>query len=163
MAVLPLDVHAGTGGDIYFNGLGICDWVHELLRPLERAYSLVSQKSGTQEGPGCPGLLTSLPQSLSGDERPLLSLCLYGWLDVPGGNLSLARKTKWHGCSPCLFADRDHHITISFVRCVIGCCISSRSPLTRFSPYTHDSNSFASLAKSGARRAYSNWSNLETM
>ena len=60
-------------------------------------------------------------------------------------------------------ADCSIHITICFTCRVMGCCISSRSPLTRFSPYTQDSNSCASLANSGASRAYSNWSNLETM
>src|SRR5271157_2174528 len=63
----------------------------------------------------------------------------------------------------CLCGELPSYITICFTCRVIGCCISSRSPLTRFSPYTQDSNSCASLANSGASRAYSNWSNLETM
>src|ERR1035437_6906365 len=29
MPVLPLDVHAGAGGDVDFNRFRICDWVHD--------------------------------------------------------------------------------------------------------------------------------------
>jgi len=87
---------------------------------------------------GCSGGIVGYSEieQLPGSKVSLEALCLYG--ELP-------------------------YITISFTCRVMGCCISSRSPFTRFRPYTQDSNSRASLAKSGESRAYSNWSNLETM
>src|SRR5208337_3110058 len=55
------------------------------------------------------------------------------------------------------------YIMSSLALRAIGCCITSSSFFTRFSPYTHCSNCCESCANSGATLAYSKCSNFETM